>query len=167
MRLSQAQNNEVHRLVHYHVWSYSALKVWQFILVSVNNVQGAVTQINTVLAAATGIKMTSFRRCTDVYGKLVACTNMHGNILFWSSKIGSCYTSKRFWFLDCCCLAVLIHWLHFDPGRGRKYSVYWSRRPLNVTRTIEEWVCEGLWTRKQTRCWATATTNRTTKRLLV
>ena len=44
--------------------------------------QGAATPIYTVLAAATGIKMTSFRRCTDVYGKLVACTSMHGNILF-------------------------------------------------------------------------------------
>ena len=51
--------------------------------------QGAATPIYTVLAAATGIKMTSFRRCTDVYGKLVACTSMHGNILFCSSKIGS------------------------------------------------------------------------------
>ena len=24
---------------------------------------------------------------------------------------------------------------HFDPGRGRKYSVYWSRRPLQCVRS--------------------------------
>ena len=59
--------------VHYH----SALSY----KVNVHSTQGAATQICTVLAATTGIKMISFRSFTDVHRKPVQCRSMHGNIL--------------------------------------------------------------------------------------
>ena len=85
--------------------------------------QGAATPIYTVLAAATGIKMQSMGQdcLTATVTKSKALSGADQTIKRQYYCAYS-YTLQAF--------RTVPETSHFDPGRGHKYSVYWSHRPL-------------------------------------